>query len=344
FILPGFLLMLVLSWVYVLAGLSNKYFVASFRGIQPIVAAMVLRAVHKIAKETMVNHKTGLFDFKILAFAVLAGLNTALNINFLISLAVFGLTTSFMGSGHRFGPTAGYATLILTYTSIVIYIALRGLPGNGALGLGVCKTPDLGRLSALGLVSGLLSFGGAYTSIPFALQESAVIGGWISQKVFLDGVALANILPAPTVMFITFVGYWGGYVRYEGNVGYAFAGAIVTTVGMFIPCFSFTIIGHPFFDRLVHRKSIAGFLDGVSGSVVGIIAVTALQLFRSAMQSAMTSAPGEPALDIQTACVNVVSSLMLYFVSLAAMYAFQDKSMNVVVVVIGAIAGQFLFQ
>ncbi|KAJ3078764.1 hypothetical protein HDU99_000389, partial [Rhizoclosmatium hyalinum] len=230
FILPGFLAMLFFSYIYVVFGLTNKYFLASFIGLQPIVAAMVLRAVHKIGEETMLNHKTGLFD-------------------------------PAFGSSHKLGKVAGWAILIVAYAARITYIAILGLPSDTALGLGVSKTADVGHLSALGLVAGAFSFGGAYTSIPFMVQEAVVIGGWISQKVFLDGVALANVLPAPTVIFSTFVGFWGGYHYYGQSVGHGFAGAIVTTVGMFIPCFSFTIIGHNFFDGLVHQKNIASFLD-----------------------------------------------------------------------------------
>ncbi|KAI8838410.1 chromate transporter [Chytriomyces cf. hyalinus JEL632] len=342
FILPGFLAMLLFSYIYVVFGLSNKYFLASFKALQPIVAAMVLRAVHKIGEETMVNHETGILDRKILAFAVLAGLNTAVNINFFISLAVFGLATAAFGSTSKYGKVTGYGILLIAYAAGITYIAIKGLPSVSALGLGVARTPDIGHLSALGLVAGAFSFGGAYTSIPFVVQEAVVIGGWISQKVFLDGVALANVLPAPTVIFSTFVGFWGGYVGHDSNVGYGFAGAIVTTIGMFVPCFSFTIIGHNFFDSLVHRKSISSFLDGVSGSVVGIIAVTAVQLFHSSIVSAVSPLPGAK-VDIQTASVNAVSSLMLYFLTLAVLYSFKDKTTNAVVVVVGAIAGQFLY-
>ncbi|KAI9343988.1 chromate transporter [Obelidium mucronatum] len=317
FILPGFLAMLFFSYIYVVFGLNNKYLLASFKALQPIVAAMVLRAVHKIAEETMVNHATGLFDRKILAFAILAGLNTALNINFFISLAVFGLATAAFGSASKFGPAAGWGILVVAYASAITYIALLGLPSETALGLGVAHTADLGRLSALGLVAGALSFGGAYTSFPFVLQEAVVIGGWITQKVFLDGVALANVLPAPTVIFSTFVGFWGGYHYYGESVGYGFAGAILMTVGMFIPCFSFTIIGHNFFDNLV-------------------------KLFHSSVLSAATPLPGTT-LDATTASVNAVSSLMLYFLTLAVLYNFKDKTTNAVVVLVGAITGQFLF-
>ncbi|KAJ3208848.1 hypothetical protein HDU82_001819 [Entophlyctis luteolus] len=336
FILPGFLAMLLLSYIYVAFGLTNAYFLASFKALQPIVSAMMLKAVHKIAEEVMINHETGLLDRKIGVFALLAALNTALHLNFFISLAIFGLVTTAFAKKTKVGIALGFALLVASYLAIIAYISVKGLPSETALGLGVSKTADLGHLTALGLVAGAFSFGGAYTSIPFVVQEAVVIGGWISQKVFLDGVALANVLPAPTVIFSTFVGYWGAYSQYGNN------GAILMTVGMFIPCFSFTIIGHKFFDGLVHKKSISSFLDGVSGSVVGIIAVTALNLFKSSITSATTTLSGEPP-DATSASVGAASSLMLYFVALAVLYTFKDRATSVVLIVGGAIAGQFLF-
>src|SRR5205085_4824971 len=61
-----------------------------------------------------------------------------------------------------------------------------------------------------GLKAGMLTFGGAYTVIPF-LQEDAVMGGgWMTNTQFLDGLALSSLLPAPLIIFATFVGYAGG--------------------------------------------------------------------------------------------------------------------------------------
>src|SRR3546814_2863975 len=77
-----------------------------------------------------------------------------------------------------------------------------------------------------GLKAGLLTFGGAYTVIPF-LRADAVGNGWMTDAQFLDGLALSGILPAPLIIFSTFIGYFGG-----GPLG-----AIVMTVGIFLPAF-----------------------------------------------------------------------------------------------------------
>lgn len=67
-----------------------------------------------------------------------------------------------------------------------------------------------------------------------------------------DCIAIGNVLPAPLVIFATFVGFQGGNI--EGGLGIAFAGAVVITLGMFFPCFLFTIAGHSLLEKLVHNK------------------------------------------------------------------------------------------
>lgn len=104
----------------------------------------------------------------------------------------------------------------------------------------------------LGLVAGSLSFGGAYTAIPFVQVEAVLKGGWLPQTVFIDCIAIGNILPAPLVIFATFVGFQGGLA--DGGLGAAFAGAVVITLGMFFPCFLFTIAGHSLLEKLVRNQ------------------------------------------------------------------------------------------
>jgi chromate transport protein ChrA len=118
--------------------------------------------------------------------------------------------------------------------------------------LGIARAPSLINLFVLGLVAGSLSFGGAYTAIPFVQVEAVLLGKWLPQNVFIDCIAIGNVLPAPLVIFATFVGFQGGYR--EGGVGIGFAGAVLATVGIFAPCFIFTIIGHELLEKIVRNK------------------------------------------------------------------------------------------
>jgi chromate transporter len=60
------------------------------------------------------------------------------------------------------------------------------------------------------LRAGLLTFGGAYIAIPFLQNDAVAVGGWMTNQQFLDGIALSGILPAPRIIFSTFVGYFAG--------------------------------------------------------------------------------------------------------------------------------------
>jgi hypothetical protein len=166
-----------------------------------------------------------------------------------ISLGLYGVIYMFIAR-RLWIPAA--LLFILQYVGYALYAVFRGVPSPVSLALGIAKTPSLINLFVLGLVAGSLSFGGAYTAIPFVQVEAVLKGGWLPQRVFIDCIAIGNVLPAPLVIFATFVGFQGGNT--DGGLGKAFAGAVVITLGMFFPCFLFTIAGHSLLEKLVHNK------------------------------------------------------------------------------------------
>lgn len=338
FILPGFTLMLVASYVYSLAGFSNKYFNASFRALQPIVAAMILRATHKIADHSVVNQRTKKVDPFLIVIAICTAINGTLRLNIFISLGLYGLIYLFIS--RRWWILAG-TLFALQYAGYAIYVIFRGVPKPVALALGIAKTPSLVNLFVLGLVAGSLSFGGAYTAIPFIQVEAVLKGGWLAQRVFIDCIAIGNVLPAPLVIFATFVGFQGSLI--DGGLGKAFAGAIIITLGMFFPCFIFTIAGHDLLEKLVHNKFLSAFFDGLCGSVVGVIAIIAAQILKSSIEGS----PVGNNTESNKVAINRISgsglAAVLYCLALMALYKFTNKWTAVLLLASGAIAGQFIF-
>lgn len=166
-----------------------------------------------------------------------------------ISLGLYGIIYSLIA--RRLWIPA-VLLFVLQYVGYALYVVFRGVPSPVALALGIAKTTSLINLFALGVVAGSLSFGGAYTAIPFIQTEAVLKGAWLSQRVFIDCIAIGNILPAPLVIFATFVGFQGGLV--DHGLGNAFGGAIIITLGMFLPCYIFTIAGHDLLERLVRNK------------------------------------------------------------------------------------------
>ncbi len=122
-------------------------------------------------------------------------------------------------------------------------------------------------LALSGLKGGLLTFGGAYTAIPY-VRADTVGRGWLSDATFLDGIALAGVLPAPLVIFATFVGYVAG----------GLAGALVITAGMFLPAFAFSLIFYERLEAVIENPGLHRVLEGIAAAVVGIIGATFLQL------------------------------------------------------------------
>ncbi|KAG9292644.1 hypothetical protein G9A89_007016 [Geosiphon pyriformis] len=338
FMLPGFTLVLLFSYVYVLVGDKNERFNASFRALQPIVAAMVLRAVHKISDHALVSHKTKKLNYWLFSFAFLAAIHYALRINLFITLGIFGIMNMAIEKKKHWIAALIY---LLGIIGFIIYVVFKGIPTPASLGIGVSKEPDPGHIFALGLVAGSLSFGGAYTTIPFIRAEAVTIGKWLSQQTFLDMIAIGNIMPSPLVVFSTGIGFQAGNIW--GGIGYAFLEAFLITIGIFFPCFIFTIMGHHLLEKLVRNKFLGAFFDGISGSVIGIIAGTALELLNTSIKTSIVLRNANDSEKPLLAASDNAMAAVLYVLTFGALYGFKFKYTPLLLTIGGAIAGQFLF-
>ncbi|KAG0022001.1 hypothetical protein BGZ81_008720 [Podila clonocystis] len=338
FILPGFLAMLLLSYLYTIAGLDNVYFNASFRALQPVVAAMILKAVFKIGEHAFVSNKTKKFNRVLFILAILGALQSALRINYFITLGVFGIFYSLWARGWKW---AAGVIMLLNYVGYALYVVFKGVPSPTALALGIATVPDMPHLLALGLVAGSLSFGGAYTAIPFVQAEAVVLGGWLAKQTFLDGIALGNIIPAPLVIFATFVGFQGGDAY--GGLGHAFAGSVLMTLGMFFPCFIFTIAGHSLLERICRNETLASFFDGITGSVVGIIAITAMDITKASIVHLPKPDVVLDSASLITLAARNTLSAVIFILSFSLLNSVRHQYISILLVVVAAIAGQFLF-
>jgi chromate transporter len=259
FMLPGFMLMFALSWFYVTYGIGTPLLQSVFSGMQPAVAALIVRAVHRIGSHALLD-KTWLWSI-----AFTAALAQLLNVNFLITLLIAGLVYTLVQRRQN-------QPALILMAAFLVYVAFAGFSNTGTVQDSSDAMSALTRpapymtLFWSGLKSGLLTFGGAYTVIPFLKQDAVQVGAWMTAAQFLDGLALSGLLPAPLIIFSTFVGYIGG-----GPLG-----AIVITIAIFTPAFAFTMIGHETLERLVDNQAAHAFLDGVTAGVVGLISATAL--------------------------------------------------------------------
>jgi chromate transporter len=307
FMLPGFLLMFTLSWLYATYGLRSPLLGAIFFGFQAAVLALIVRAVHRIGQHAVT-------DRWLAAVAGLAFVAQWLGVHFALTLGVAGGAALLRTRGRP-----GAAAALLALSAVVLgALAVGGLGPSGAPTAGAPEAglaggkPSLRGLLASGLRTGLLTFGGAYTAIPFLQRDAVEAGGWMTNAQFLDGIALGGILPAPLIIFSTFVGYLGGGPP----------GALVMTLGVFLPAFAFTLVGHEYVERVIGNKAVHGALDGIAAGVVGLIAATALDLLRA-------QATGWQA-------------LLIFALALGALYRWRAKTTVLYVVLGGGLAGLVL--
>jgi chromate transporter len=262
--LPGFVLMLVLSWLYLRIDLTQPSVSAALLGAQVAVVALVTRAVPRIGRHILVRPAAWLI-------AMAVALATAAGASFLLTLPAAAVANVLAARFERQAVPA--LALVAALAGIAaLATAAPGLQaGAAAAPTGPADpggpSPDAVALFGSGLKAGLLTFGGAYTAIPF-VRHDAVGNGWLTDAQFLDGLALGGILPAPLIIFATFVGFIAG----------GLPGALAITFGIFLPAFSFALLLGDQLEALVDWQPLHRALEGVAAGVVGIITVTAIQL------------------------------------------------------------------
>jgi chromate transporter len=130
-----------------------------------------------------------------------------------------------------------------------------------------------------GLKAGLLTFGGAFTVIPFLQESSVDVHHWLTDSQFVDGLAISGILPAPLIIFSTFVGYIAG----------GLVGALVITLGIFLPAFVFPIFFHRGLVAIAENPRIRPFLLGVAAGVIGLIAAVTVHIVDTSVVDTYTA-------------------------------------------------------
>lgn len=304
FMLPGFVLMLGLSAFYVRYGISSPLFAAAFSGIQAGVLALIVRAVHRIGSHA-------LHDRVLWSIAVGSAAATLAGVHFAVTLLLAGACYEI--AVRRSRVLAGLLALaVLVLVVLASGATIAETASAVPPGARPHASPGTAALFGSGLRSGLLTFGGAYTVIPFLLKDSVEVGAWITREQFLDGVALGGILPAPLIIFATFVGYLAG----------GLLGAFALTAGIFLPAFGFTMLGHEYLERIMHHPALQRFLAGVTAGVVGLIAATTVLL-----------APH---------CVRDVGSGAIFAVGLFLLYRLRAKWAVALVIVLSGLAGVVL--
>jgi chromate transporter len=247
FMLPGFVLMLGLSILYVEADLAG-HLDELFYGLTAAVGAIVARALLRLGRTFITDAP--------LAVLAIAGFAVTLfaSAGFALVLLGAGLAYELWTNARRWTDRTHSLTISLPAALVVL--------------AGTITVSLTAEIFWEGLKAGLLTFGGAFTVIPF-LHDAAVEGRhWLTDSQFVDGLAMGGVLPAPLIIFSTFVGYIAGGLM----------GSLAMTLGIFIPAFVFPIFFHRFLVAVADNPRIRPFLLGVAAGVIGLIAAVTVDI------------------------------------------------------------------
>lgn len=290
FVLPGALLIGVISYVYVVFG-DVPLIDAVFYGLKPAVLAIVAAAVIRIGRKVL--RKPLMWAVSGAAFVGLFFLGLPFPVIILGALAIGILGGQWFpalfpaktgdtqgdgaaGKGYVIGdagppacarPTIGKTLATAGLWSLVwlapVFAALLFL-GHGHL------------LTEQGLFfarAALVTFGGAYAVLPYVAQQAVEAHGWISATQMIDGLGLAETTPGPLILVLQFVGFVGGWQHPEtvSPIGAAVTAALMTSWVTFVPGYLFILAGAPVVEHTRGHLRLQMALSAVTAAVVGVV-------------------------------------------------------------------------
>jgi chromate transporter len=290
FVLPGALALLVLSAIYVRFGESDAVS-AIFAGLAPAVIAIVVQAVHRVAKRALTH--PALVGLAVASFLAL----TLFAIPFpvvILAAGLLGWTMSrrlpALGRPRASVADDGPAPLISddalhhdppsrrrSITILVIGLVLWFAPVAAAAVL-IDSTSVFVDQGLFFSGAAVVTFGGAYAVLAYVAQQAVNVYGWLAPGEMVRGLALAETTPGPLIMVVQFVAFVGAY-RDPGSLdpwAAAVLASLLITWVTFVPCFLFVLLGAPYVERLRSNHHLTAALTGITAAVVGVIASLAV--------------------------------------------------------------------
>ena len=273
FILPSLFILIGLSWIYITLGHTTTIN-SVFGMIKPAVVAIVLHAAHRIGTKTLKNQT--LWMVAIASFIAIF----LFNLPFPVIVLGAGLTGYFFNKKEiGFTKYEGEANdSSFNKSTLLIYLAiglLLWLLPISFLFFTYGWQHSYTQMSWFFTKAALLTFGGAYSVLPYVYQMAVDHYHWLSSAQMLDGLALGETTPGPLIMVVAFVGFIGGYSKeLMGSDQLLIAGitgAVIATWFTFLPSFLFILLGAPWIEATRNNLKFSGPLSAITAAVVGVI-------------------------------------------------------------------------
>jgi chromate transporter len=319
FVLPGALVILLLSMLY--AAYGRVPLVASvFFGVKAAVLAIVVEALLRVAQRALKLDSD--WWTAGLAFAALYVFGIPFPV-VIIAAALFGSLR--VTTAPLVVPDAGEAMpdLRRTLLTVALWCALWLVPVALLVAL-------LGHHHVFSQVAlffsklAVVTFGGAYAVLAYMAQQAVETHGWLSASEMIDGLGLAETTPGPLILVTEFVGYLAGH-RLAGGVMGGIGAAAITLWVTFTPCFLMIFAAAPYIERLRAMPRLAGALAAITAAVVGVILNLTVWfgihvLFRQVHEVATgpirTTLPDLASIDLAALALLALASLLLFRVKL----------------------------
>ena len=251
FILPAVMIVIILASLYAKYNTLPQMGQLLY-GIKPVIIAIVAQALWFLSQKAIKNKWDLLIILPVILFYFLG-------INELILLVVGGLFMMVIKNIKQFqSPALGVFFLPIGISKI--------------LGQQLEKV-DLTTLFLIFLKIGSILYGSGYVLLAFLRSDFVVRLGWLTDTQLLDAIAIGQITPGPVFTTATFIGYLLGNVP----------GAILATIGIFLPSFIFVALSNPLIPKMRNSKVLAGMLDGLNAVSLGLMGAVTWQLGRNAL-------------------------------------------------------------
>jgi chromate transporter len=249
FILPATLIVTAIAWLYVRFG-HLPQIAGVLYGLKPVVIAIVLQALWRLGKNALRSVELALL-------AALAFGASTFGVHELVVLFGAGALAAALGAARtRRSDVRGFAVLPI-------------LP----LAAATAAPFAMATMFLTFLKIGAVLFGSGYVLLAFLRNDFVVRFRWLTETQLLDAVAVGQFTPGPVFTTATFIGYLLGGT----------AGAVVATVGIFLPAFVFVALSAPLVSRIRSSPIAAAILDGVNVASLALMALVTLQLGHAAL-------------------------------------------------------------
>jgi chromate transporter len=258
FILPAMLIVMALAWVYVQFGASPAANWLLY-GVKPVIIAIIATALWDLGRKAVKGQLTiavGLGVF-VLYF---------LQVNEIGLLFAGGVIVMLGANLQRLRQTG--------IKSIFLPLAALGAPAL------VATSFSLPLLFLTFLKIGAVLYGGGYVLLAFMRADFVARLGWLTDRQLIDAIAVGQVTPGPLFTTATFVGYLLGGAP----------GALLATLGIFLPSFVFVAISNPLIPHMRKSAWVGGLLDGVNIASLGLMAAVTVELGRASLIDPLTLA------------------------------------------------------